>query len=173
MTPLARLVADAPPWLRRRLAPLLGFSAVARLLLRGEDGAVVRLLEAGLNPNCCQRRAPGVSLLELALHEHNYRLVHFLIIHEVDVSSPRGSAQSTPLHLVITLLHENGETLSNLSCLRLLLQAGADPMAPDGAGITPFYLAMRLRLWAAMRLLAAAAPDLAPLLDPNARSMPH
>lgn len=116
--------------LKSRLHPELQEQRLLRLVSVHNTEAVEKLLESGVNANCCDRQLR--SALHIAASRGYADIVESLLKHGADPNK-RDIIQNTPLHLAACT--------SNLKIITLLINGGANIRSLDLHGRNPLQLA--------------------------------
>lgn len=111
---------------------------IIQAVWRGNEEGARQLIAAGAEVNVCSKY--GESPLHFAAQSANPKLVTLLIAAGANLNlqtDPKMDGAQTPLH--------KAAFFGRIECVRLLLEAGADPLITDRVGKTPEGYAKRMR----------------------------
>jgi ankyrin repeat protein len=159
-----------------------GRTVLHRVAAGNELDEVKAMIALGANPNLQEHHYKGTPL-GFALHNRAWDVAHYLkefsedIFDVVRMGYVAGTAKllarnsalvhertpmgNTPMHLVSQAMDHDVDMEATVAVIRLLLQHGADPRAPNNEGLTPSQFLHKLGNDEAADLVAAETAGLA------------
>lgn len=109
-----------------------GYTPLYVACQKGHFGVVKELVAAGADVNCLTLK--GVSPLYTTIQKGHLEIVNLLIANGANVNFPFQNG-FTPLHIAC-IVHSSSDTEKCISLLKVLIGAGANPLAMDQKGAT-------------------------------------